>query len=236
MLPPETAMNRQSHVLLIEDEADIAEMVAFALARAGIASSHAASGGDGLAKLSEGADAVILDVGLPDQDGFEVLKQIRRHSEVPVLMLTAQNEEIDRVLGLELGADDYVGKPFSPRELVARVKTILKRSRRLPENPPPTANHGFAFDHERCTACYRGQNLPLTLAEWRLLHHLAKQPGRVFSRRQLLDAVFSERHPSDERSIDTHIKALRMKIKHIDPQAEPIATHRLLGYSFEPQA
>lgn len=228
-------MNRQAHVLLIEDEADIAEMVAFALARAGIGSSHASSGSDGLALLEAGVDAVILDVGLPDQDGFEVLKHIRRHSEVPVLMLTAQNEEIDRVLGLELGADDYVGKPFSPRELVARVKTILKRSRRLPENPPPATDYGFAFDCERCSASYRGQALALTLAEWRLLYHLAKQPGRVFSRRQLLDAVFSERHPSDERSIDTHIKALRMKIKHIDPQAEPITTHRLLGYSFEPQ-
>ena len=181
---------------------------------------------------------MILDVGLPDMDGFEVLKAIRKHGDLPVLMLTAQNEEIDRILGLELGADDYIGKPFSPRELVARVKTVLKRTRRLPESPPdatPTAaNNGFVFDAERLQICYCGQPLPLTLAESRLLQHLMAQPHRVFSRRQLMAAAFSDHHPSDERSIDTHIKSLRLKIKQIAPNAEPIVTHRALGYSFEP--
>lgn len=229
------------HILLIEDEKDIADMVAFALTRAGMRSSHATGGGAGLALLQQGADAVILDVGLPDMDGFEVLKHIRRHNEaLPVLMLTAQNEEIDRVLGLELGADDYIGKPFSPRELVARVKTVLKRAYRLPEQSSadietPAAAvcaGGFAFDAERQQMRLHGQVLPLTLAESRLLQHLIRQPGRVFSRRQLMAAVFSDHHPSDERTIDTHIKSLRMKIRHIDAKADPILTHRALGYSF----
>ena len=227
-----------AHIVLIEDETDIAQMVAFALSRAGMRSSHAANGQAGLALLQHGADAVILDVGLPDMDGFEVLKAIRKHGDLPVLMLTAQNEEIDRILGLELGADDYLGKPFSPRELVARVKTVLKRTRRLPENPPDAtpaaANNGFVFDAERLQICYCGQPLPLTLAESRLLQHLMAQPHRVFSRRQLMAAAFSDHHPSDERSIDTHIKSLRLKIKQIAPNAEPIVTHRALGYSFEP--
>lgn len=227
-------------IILIEDEQDIAEMVAFALTRAGMDSRHAAAGGDGLALLAEGADAVILDVGLPDMDGFEVLKHIRRHDDaLPVLMLTAQNEEIDRVLGLELGADDYIGKPFSPRELVARIKTVLKRSRRLPETADAAADlpvHGFHFDAERMQVFYRDQPLPLTLAESRLLQHLMAQPGRVFSRRQLMAAAFSDHHPSDERSIDSHIKALRMKIRQVHADADPIVTHRAIGYSFEPPA
>lgn len=232
------------HIILIEDEKDIADMVAFALTRAGMRNSHATGGGAGLALLQQGADAVILDVGLPDMDGFEVLKHIRKHDEaLPVLMLTAQNEEIDRVLGLELGADDYIGKPFSPRELVARVKTVLKRVHRLPENvaapPTPQAAHtaaaGFVFDSERQQMFLHGRPLPLTLAESRLLQHLIAQPGRVFSRRQLMAAVFSDHHPSDERSIDTHIKSLRMKIRQIDAGADPILTHRALGYSFRRQ-
>ena len=130
------------------------------------------------------------------------------------------------------------GLSGSPRELVARVKTVLKRTRRLPENPPDAtpaaANNGFVFDAERLQICYCGQPLPLTLAESRLLQHLMAQPHRVFSRRQLMAAAFSDHHPSDERSIDTHIKSLRLKIKQIAPNAEPIVTHRALGYSFEP--
>lgn len=134
-------------ILIIEDDADIASVVAFALSRAGMVCSHATTAGEGLALLTQNpCDLLILDVGLPDQDGFELLKILRQTSQIPVIMLTAQHEEIDRILGLELGADDYIGKPFSPRELVARIKTVLKRC--SAENTA-LAREGFIYDRVR---------------------------------------------------------------------------------------
>lgn len=223
-------------IVLIEDEAEIAEVVAFALQRAGMDCLHAENAMDGLALLAGAVDLVVLDVGLPDLDGFEVLKRIRRDDvALPVIMLTAQNEEIDRVLGLELGADDYVGKPFSPRELVARIKAVLKRrgvqSQKASAEAPSA--QGFDYDEKTCRILWQGQALPLTVTELHLLRHFLAQPGRVFSRAQLLAAAFSDHHPSDERTIDTHIKSLRMKIRE-GGGGDPIVTHRSLGYSFEP--
>ncbi|MBV7433692.1 response regulator [Cardiobacteriaceae bacterium TAE3-ERU3] len=218
------------NIVIVEDEQEIADTVAFALSRAGMVCHHALSAADGFALLdSVPCDLLILDVGLPDQDGFEVLKAVRQRGELPVIMLTAHHDEVDRVLGLELGADDYVGKPFSPRELVARVKVVLKRS--TPVTQSGVISHGFFYDQARQQVLLNGLALPLTLAELRLFTHMLARPHQVFSRDQLLAAAFSANHPSDLRTIDTHIKALRHKIRNAGCAEEIIITHRALGYS-----
>lgn len=221
----------QARILIIDDEADIAHTVAFALQRAGLACDTAHSGHAALSAIAQTAyDLLILDVGLPDYDGFALLKHLRAGSDLPVIMLTAHNDEIERVFGLELGADDYVGKPFSPRELTARVQNILKRRR---TETPQTAH--FRYDPAREEIHYRRQLLPLTLTETRLFAHMLAHPRRIFSRDQLLTHAFSAKHPSDLRTIDTHIKTLRHKLRdHHAPDC--IITHRALGYSYEPPA
>ena len=219
------------HILIIDDEADIAATVAFALARAQLTSDTAGSGRDALAALhNHHYDLIILDVGLPDHDGFALLKHIRAQSDTPVIMFTAHNDELERILGLELGADDYLGKPFSPRELTARVQNILKRGKTVADPASP-----FRHDPMREEIHYRDTRLPLTLTETRLLAHMLAHPRRIFSRDQLIAHAFSENHPSDPRTIDTHIKTLRHKLRdHHIPDC--IITHRALGYSYEPPA
>lgn len=218
-------------ILIIEDDADIAAVVEFALSRAGMVCAHAATADEGLAVLARQAcDLLILDVGLPDRDGFELLKTLRHSSRIPVIMLTAQHEEIDRILGLELGADDYIGKPFSPRELVARIKTVLKRCSGENEALSPGV---FYYDRLRQQVYFGQTPLTLTLAELRLFTHMLAHPGQVFSREQLLIAVFSAHHPSDSRTIDTHIKTLRRKLREAGCGQEIIMTHRALGYSVQ---
>ena len=188
---------------------------------------------------------VVLDVGLPDGSGFDVCKAIRARSAVPVLFLTARNTELDRVLGLELGGDDYLVKPFSPRELTARIKAILRRTGAtgstsagaLPEKSHPLDDTSkrsggeFAVDEARCTVVFRGAALELTRNEFRLLKTLAAQPGRVFSRDQLLSAAWEDPGASMDRTVDAHIKTVRAKLRAIAPDADPIQTHRGLGYS-----
>lgn len=219
-----------SNIVIIEDEQEIADTVVFALSRVGMACTHALSATSGLALLNRvRCDLLILDVGLPDKDGFEVLKELRCSSDVPVIMLTAHHDEVDRVLGLELGADDYVGKPFSPRELVARVKAVLKRSVSISDSG--VAACGFTFDQARQQVFYDGVVLPLTLAELRLFTHMLARPNQIFSREQLLTAAFSANHPSDLRTIDTHIKTLRHKLRDAGCMGDVIITHRALGYS-----
>ena len=218
-----------THIVLIEDETDIAQMVAFALSRAGMRSSHAANGQAGLALLQHGADAVILDVGLPDMDGFEVLKAIRKHRDLPVLMLTAQNEEIDRILGLELGADDYIGKPFSPRELVARVRARLRRHGRSDEGWRRLGR--FELDAGGHRIRYDGVLLDLTRYEFGLLEALLARPGAVLDRARLMDRVWGDALESGERTVDTHVKTVRAKLRVIAPEADPIRTVRGLGYA-----
>ena len=219
-------------VLIVEDEAAIADTLIYALQAEGFATHWATLGGEALALLERDAcDLVILDVGLPDISGFEACKRLRRFSEVPVMFLTARNDEIDRVVGLEIGADDYVVKPFSPLEVAARVKAILKRvAPREPMAAKP--NEGpFRLDSARVRIDYHGQPLSLTRLEFQLLQCLLGQPERVFSREQLLDALGVAADAGYERNIDSHIKSLRAKLRQIAPQAEPIQTHRGLGYS-----
>jgi two-component system catabolic regulation response regulator CreB len=222
-------------ILIVEDEAAIADTLIYALQSEGFSTHWLTLAGDALALQQQTpADLWILDVGLPDMTGFEACKRLRQFSEVPVLFLTARNAEIDRVVGLEIGADDYVTKPFSPREVAARVRAILKRVQ--PRAPEPevvsAADSGpFRLDLARAQIHYQQQLLALTRHEFRLLHALLGQPERVFSREQLLNAAGVASDAGYERSIDSHIKSLRAKMREIAPHAEPIQTHRGLGYS-----
>ncbi|MHA6495036.1 two-component system response regulator CreB [Pseudomonas borbori] len=222
------------HILIVEDEAAIADTLIYALQAEGFTTCWLSLAGDALALLArEAFDMVILDVGLPDISGFEACKRLRRFSEVPVMFLTARNDEIDRVVGLEIGADDYVVKPFSPREVTARVKAILKRVAPSPV-AAPVPSGPFQVDSERVQIHYRGHLLGLTRHEFRLLQTLLAQPERVFSREQLLDHLGVCVDAGYERSIDSHIKSLRAKLRAIAADAEPIQTHRGLGYSYSP--
>ncbi|GAA3950553.1 two-component system response regulator CreB [Allohahella marinimesophila] len=227
------------HILIIEDEAAIADTLVYALETDGFRVSWMRLGQDGLGLLATDApkvDLVVLDVGLPDINGFELCKQIRLKSNVPVLFLTARRDEIDRIVGLEIGGDDYVTKPFSPREICARVRAILKRVQ-----PPasvldnsevgPAPASTFDLNEERARIRFHGQTLVLTRYEYLILSHLLKNPERVFTRSQLMDQVWNEPEASFERAVDTHVKSLRAKLRDIDAASNPIVTHRGLGYS-----
>lgn len=223
-------------ILIVEDEAAIADTLVYALQAEGFVTHWSSLGGEALTLLENGTfDLAILDVGLPDISGFEVCKRLRRFSELPVIFLTARSEEIDRVVGLEIGADDYVVKPFSPREVAARVKAILKRVAPR-EAPAASAPSTFQIDDAAFRIHYHGQALSLTRHEFRLLRTLLGQPRRVYSREQLLDALGVASEAGYERNIDSHIKSVRAKLRAIAPSEEPIQTHRGLGYSYEPES
>lgn len=241
-------MSDARRILIIEDEPAIADTLIYALKTEGFAPEWCATGRAGLVALGARAEQpfslVVLDVGLPDGTGFEFCKKIRAQSSVPVIFLTARNSEIDRVLGLELGGDDYLVKPFSPRELTARIKAILRRVPGTPEGAvsaiaavsvtPAAAKSGaeFAIDEARCAISYRQVALDLTRYEFRLLKALVAQPGRVFSRDQLMSVAWEDPGASLDRTVDAHIKTLRAKLRTVAPEAEdPIQTHRGLGYS-----
>ncbi|OAG68448.1 two-component system response regulator CreB [Xanthomonas floridensis] len=225
-------------VLVVEDEAAIADTVLYALRSEGYAPEHCLLGREALARLrAEPADLVVLDVGLPDINGFEVCRSLRSFSEVPVIFLTARNDEIDRVLGLELGADDYMAKPFSPRELVARVRARLRRrsvAAVAPVAEPGWQPHGgFAIDREGSRIRYGEALLPLTRYEYALLAALLQRPGAILSRAQLMDRGWDASADSADRTVDTHIKTLRGKLRQAGVPADPIRTHRGLGYALE---
>ncbi|HVS54381.1 MAG TPA: two-component system response regulator CreB [Opitutaceae bacterium] len=230
-------------ILIVEDEPAIADTLVYALKTEGFTPEWCTTGRTGLAALAAKTFAlIVLDVGLPDGSGFDVCKEIRTRSSVPVLFLTARNTELDRVLGLELGGDDYLVKPFSPRELTARVKAILRRTSGAASTPTSqekravgrdasSAPGEFLVDDGRCAISFRGTELVLTRYEFRLLKTLAAQPGRVFSREQLMNAAWEDPGASLDRTVDAHIKTLRAKLHAIAPDADPIQTHRGLGYS-----
>lgn len=224
-------------ILIIEDEAAIADTLLYALQNDGFDCTWVSLGSEALEQQQQApADLWVLDVGLPDINGFEVCRQLRRFSEVPVIFLTARDNEIDRVVGLEIGADDYVIKPFSPREVTARVRAILKRTHGNNTNNQPITNQDklFTVDEAACTICLRQQPLNLTHHEFHLLRYLLSQPKRVFSREQLLDALGIAVDAGYERNIDSHIKTLRAKIREVDNQLDVIRTHRGFGYSYDP--
>jgi two-component system catabolic regulation response regulator CreB len=218
-------------ILIVEDEPAIAANVEYALRTDGFQPLCAGLGMQALETLRRGGvDAVILDVGLPDVNGFELCKQIRAFSQVPVLFVTARSDEVDRIVGLEIGADDYIVKPFSPRELVARVKTILRRARRASESALAGVANWFEVDEARARIAFVGVELELTRYEYLLLKTMLAQPERVFSRAQLM-ALTDAPSASMERTVDTHVKSLRAKLRAVRENLDPIQTHRGMGYS-----
>lgn len=218
-------------VLVVEDEPPIAETIIYALKTEGFAPMWHATGREALATLQRQPVAlVVLDVGLPDLSGFDVCRELRRTHTVPVIFLTARSGEVDKVVGLELGADDYLAKPFSPRELTARVRAILRRTQ-APTAAAPGPVAVWQHDEVRCRITYRGQALELTRNEYRLLAVLVSAPGRVFSRDQLMEAAWPDPGAAMDRTVDAHIKLLRGKLRAAAPAADPIITHRGLGYA-----
>jgi two-component system catabolic regulation response regulator CreB len=225
-------------LLLVEDEPPIAETVAYALREDGFDVRHCLTAGAALAAAKDDRfDLAILDVGLPDLGGFALCRELRREADLPVIFLTAHAAEAERVLGFDLGADDYVTKPFSPRELVARVRAVLRRAQGGPAAGNGTASNGapststFEHDTDGHRIRYRGQWLDLTRYEYGLLAALLQRPGAVLSRVQLMDRVWGDALDSGDRTVDTHVKTLRAKLHAVDPAADPIRTHRGLGYS-----
>ncbi|HEY5802102.1 MAG TPA: two-component system response regulator CreB [Lysobacter sp.] len=216
------------HILLVEDEPAIADIVLHALRADGFEASHCLTGRAALALAgSQSFDLAVLDVGLPDIGGFALCRELRRGRDLPVIFLTAHDAEAERILGLEIGGDDYVTKPFSPRELVARVRVVLRRL----HHEAPAAAGGFAHDLEGKRISYRSQLLDLTRYEYGLLAALLQRPGAVLSRAQLMDRVWGNALDSGDRTVDTHIKTLRAKLRDVAPDIDPIRTHRGLGYS-----
>jgi two-component system catabolic regulation response regulator CreB len=225
----------QKTILIVDDEPAIVDTLDYALRTEGFKTHCVGLGQDALEAL-RGNDiaAVILDVGLPDMNGFDVCRELRRESDVPVIFLTARSEEVDRIVGLELGADDYVPKPFSPREVVSRVRAILRRAR-PPAAPEAAAQPRFRVDAEGARIAYAGVWLALTRYEYRLLVTLLERPGRVLSRARLMDLAWSDAQESLERTVDAHIKTLRAKLRAVRND-DPIETHRGLGYSIRNDA
>lgn len=238
-------------ILLVEDEPAIAEALSYALKREGWQVSWHTTATEGLTTLAQQSfDFIILDVGLPDMDGFELCRKIRERWQTPLLFLTARNDEVERIIGLEIGADDYCAKPFSNREIISRIKMIWRRMeqavqqhlshQQTPESQAAMtiANYAIAwgnwrFDAQRMQAYYYDQALQLTRYELGLLTFLLKHPEQVFTRMQLMQQVWEYPDHSLERTVDSHIKTLRQKLKLVQPEQDPIITHRGLGYSLK---
>lgn len=237
-------------ILIVEDEPSIVDTIQFPLETDGCSTESCGTGEEALSLLTkERFDLVVLDIGLPDMTGFEVCRRIRTTSNVPILFLTARSEEIDRVVGLEIGGDDYVSKPFRPRELSARIRAILRRASEqgahlystVPIESAPQARQrsmetgsvqrALSIDQQRKVILYFGERLTLSRYEFRLLEILASAPGRVYSRAQLMEAAWEEPEASMERTIDAHVKSLRSKLRQVRPEIDAIRTHRGFGYS-----
>ena len=220
-------------ILLVEDEPSIADTITYSLGTEGFECTWCATGEEGLAAVEKGAfELIILDVGLPDCSGFEVCKTIRRSKDTPIIFLTARADEIDRVVGLEIGGDDYMVKPFSPRELAARVKAVLRRFHPAgPSGEKSDKPKRFEVDEDRCLIRYHGHELSLSRYEYHLLRVLIQRPGWVFSREKLMDLVWDEPEMSMDRTVDAHIKSIRAKLRAAHSGQDPIKTHRSLGYS-----
>ncbi len=224
-------MNEMKHILIVEDESSIAENIRYALETEGFETTWLSEGREveGLVRSGR-VDLIILDIGLPDVNGMELCKRIRAWSSVPVIFLTARSEEIDKVVGLEIGGDDYMVKPFSPRELSARVKAVLRRSNGQ-ENRQAGRSKCLSLDEERCRISYCDRVLDLPRYEFRILSLFITHPGRVYSRDHLMDLVWDDPGMSTDRTVDAHIKNIRAKLKKINPDLDPIKTHRGIGYS-----
>ena len=218
------------YVLVVEDDPKIARLLQDYLKREELQSLVLDDGAAALRQVSAGRPSlVVLDVMLPGLDGIEVCRAIRAFSDVPIIMLTARIDELDRLLGLETGADDYVCKPFSPREVMARVQALLRRSQGRLNRQPAL----WVVDDERMRVDWRGHTLALTLLEFRMFRLLLSRPGRVFSRSQLLDTLHADERDVSDRAVDSHVKNLRRKVQAVDPSFDCIASVYGVGYRFD---
>lgn len=222
-------MTEPPRIDIVEDEPKLARLLTDYLATAGYRSRWIADGDEVIPLVRQHpSDLMLLDLMLPGRDGLDICRELRRFSNLPVIMVTARVEEIDRLLGLELGADDYICKPFSPREVVARVRTILRRVRR-----DPAAQAMLVLDGSRYQATLNGQPLGLTRTEFQLLAKLLSQPGRIFSRSQLLENLYDDHRVVSERTVDSHVKNLRNKLAAATSGQDLIASVYGVGYKFE---
>jgi two-component system OmpR family response regulator len=224
-----------AHILVVDDDGHIRQVVRYALERAG---HQVREAGDGAAALrmvaTEPPDLLVLDILLPEEDGLEVCRQVRKKSRLPIVFLSSRDEELDRVLGLELGGDDYVTKPFSPRELVARVAAVLRRTL-ASEAAAETLAHGpLSMDLGRHRASWSGQELTLTVVEFALLRALLAAPGRVFERGQLVAQAYGDGHYITDRTVDSHVRRVRKKLAAVG--ADPIETVYGVGYRLREHA
>ena len=218
------------HVLIVEDEVKIASLLQDYLVQSGFEATVIHNGSEVEAWLAGNQTSIILlDLMLPGKSGVDICKDVRKSSTLPIIMITAKVEEIDRLLGLELGADDYICKPFSPREVVARVKAVLRRS----ESTEQLSDKGLVLDTDTYKATINGQDLNLTAVEFQLLKVLSDQPGRIFSRSVLVDKIYNDGRVVSDRTIDSHIKKLRKKIAENLPDVELIHSLYAVGYKFE---
>ena len=220
-------------ILVVEDERSIRTIVEYALRDAGFRVLTAARGDDALGVVAaEPVDLVVLDIMLPGLDGLEVCKRIRAERNIPIIMLSARGEELDKVLGLELGADDYVTKPFSPRELVSRVKANLRRARLEPDRTAPLRVGGLEIDATARTVRRGDEEIPLTYSEFEILNKLASSPRRVFTREELMNHLWKGNFYGDLRSVDVHVRHLRQKVEEEPSEPVLIRTVRGVGYAF----
>lgn len=231
----------KKRILVVEDEPSILDNILYSLETEGFTAEGCSTGQAALGLLDDHEfDLAIMDIGLPDTSGFELFKTVRETSELPVIFLTARAEEIDRVAGLEMGADDYVIKPFSPRELSARVRAVLRRATGgtsfINRESAPTSSTGkppIEVDEDRIRVSYFGESLQLSSTEFRLLRVFCQHPGRVWSRNQLMEIAWTDPGASMERTVDAHVKSLRAKLKSVRPEIDPIETHRGIGYALK---
>lgn len=224
-------------VLVVDDEPKIIQLTQDYLENAGFSVISAGDGERSLAVIqAEKPDLVVLDLGLPGMDGLDVCRSIRKTSNLPIIMLTARDEETDKLVGLELGADDYITKPFSPKELVARVRSVLRRSELAQEEREVIRVGDVTLDLPRMQVTVSGEEIELTATEFQLLQALASQPGRIFTRSQLLNAVHGVAIESYERAIDAHIKNIRRKLEPVPHEPRYIQTVYGVGYRFSDEA
>ncbi len=218
-------------ILIVEDEPAIVDTIQYALETDGFETRWLPTGLEVMPLLAdETIHLIVLDIGLPDINGLELCKTIRKKHSIPIIFLTARADEIDRVVGLEIGADDYIVKPFSPRELTARVKAVLRRTKSSGSSAAH-ASQTFVVNEAKCQINYFGHILDLSRYEYKLLQVFIRRPGFVFSRNQLMDFVWEEPENSLDRTVDAHIKNLRAKLRAVRADIDPIVTHRGLGYS-----
>jgi len=224
-------MESNARVLIVEDDGKIASLLADYLADSGYRTEHIADGKEALARLRrEPFDLVLLDLMLPGLDGVEICKEVRAFSAVPIMMLTARIDEVDRLIGLDVGADDYVCKPFSPREVVARAKALLRRAN---GQLISSIDRQFVVERDNMRVQINGASLSLTPVEFRLLAEMIEHPERVYSRQQLLDLSHEDQRDTNDRTVDSHIKNIRRKIDQILPHADCLQSVYGVGYRFE---